>query len=77
MAIPQSRFCVDSKLFFDKTNGLIKGSSIAMAMVEDVVVAERPPNMRKRSSTFRYGGFAYLADRSARVRYGGGGREIA
>ena len=66
MAIPNSHM-VDPMLFL-KTNGLVKGSSIAMVMVEDLVVAEDPPNMRKRSSTFRYGGFAYLADRSAMVR---------
>ena len=41
------------------------------------MVAEDPPNMRNRSSTFRYGGLAYLADRSAMVRYAGGGGEIA
>ena len=44
------------------------------------MVAEDPPNMRKRSSTFRYGGVAYLADRSATVRYVlyvGGGGDIA
>ena len=55
-----------------------------MVMVmEDLVVAvvaEGPPNMRKRSSTFRYGGAAYLADRSTMVRqvlYAGGEGEIA
>ena len=49
-----------------------------MVMVmEDLGVAEDPPNMRYRSSTFRHGGFAYLADRSAMVRYVGGGGEIA
>ena len=59
---------MDPKLFFgNKTNGLAKGSSMVMVM-EDLVVAEDPPNMRNRSSTFRYGGFAYLADRSAMVR---------
>ena len=41
------------------------------------MVVERPPNMRKRSSTFRYGGFANLADRSSMVRYVGGGGDIA
>ena len=53
---------------------------MVMVIVEDAVVAERPPNMRKRSSTFRHGGFAYLADRSATVIYVlhvGGGGEIA
>ncbi len=59
---------MDSILFFNETNGLIKGSSMMMVMVEDLVVAERPPNMRKRSSIFRYGGAVYLADRSAMVR---------
>ena len=77
MAIPNSHICVDPMLFFGKTNGLIKGSSIAMVMVEDLGVAEDPPNMRNRSSTFRYVGLAYLADRSAMVRYVGGGGEIA
>ena len=48
-----------------------------MVMVEDLVVAEDPLNMRNRSSTFRYVGLAYLADRSAMVRYVGGGGEIA
>ena len=40
-------------------------------VVEDLVVAvvaEGPPNMRYRSSTFRHVGAAYLADRSAMVR---------
>ena len=43
-------------------------------VVEDLVVAvvavvaEGPPNMRKRSSTFRCGGAAYLAYRSSMVR---------
>ena len=60
-------FHVDPKLFFE-TNCLIKGSSNA-EVVEDLAVAERPPNMRNRSSTFRYRGVAYLADRSATVRY--------
>ena len=46
-------------------------------VMEDLVIAEDPPNMRNRSSTFRYGGFVYLADRSAMVRYVGGGGEIA
>ncbi len=55
-------------LFFDKTNGLIKGSSILIVMVEALVVAERPLNMRNRSSTLRYGVDIYLADRSATVR---------
>ena len=64
-------------MLFLKTNGLAKGSSMVIVMVEDLVVAEDPPNMRNRSSTFRYGGFAYLADRSAMVRYAGGGGEIA
>ena len=41
------------------------------------MVAEDPPNMRNRSSTFRHGGLAYLADRSAMVRYAGGGGEVA
>ena len=44
------------------------------------MVAEGPPNMRKRSSTFRYGGAAYLAYRSLTVRYVlyvGGGGDIA
>ena len=71
MAIPSSHICLDPKLFFDKkTNGLVKGSSMVIVM-EDLgvaVVAEDPPNMRNRSSTFRYGGAAYLADRSAMVR---------
>ena len=75
MAIPNSHF-VDPMLFL-KTNGLAKGSSMVIVMVEDAVVAERPPNMRNRSSTFRHGGFAYLADRSAMVRYAGGGGEVA
>ena len=46
---------VDPMLFFSETNGLIKGSSIGMmiVMVEDAVVAERPPNMRKRSLMVR------------------------
>ena len=49
-----------------------------MVMVmEDLGVAEDPPNMRNRSSTLRYGGLAYLADRSAMVRYDGGEGEIA
>ena len=48
-----------------------------MVMVMEDLVAEGPPNMRNRSSTFRYGGFAYLADRSAMVRYVGGGGDIA
>ena len=49
-----------------------------MVMVmEDLGVAEDPPNMRNRSSTFRYGGFAYLADRSATVIYVGGEGDIA
>ena len=39
-----------------------------VGMVEDLVVAEDPPNMRNRSSTFRHGVPAYLADRSAMVR---------
>ena len=64
MAIPDSHI-VDPMLFL-KTNGLVKGSSMVMVM-EDLV-AEGPPNMRNRSSTFRYGGFEYLADRSAMVR---------
>ena len=70
MAIPSSHICMDPKLFFDKTKGLAKGSSKAM-VTEDLVVAveaEDPPNIRNRSSTFRYGGLAYLADRSAMVR---------
>ena len=46
-------------------------------VAEDLVVAEDPPNMRNRSSIFRHGGLAYLADRSAMVRYVGGGGEIA
>ena len=46
-------------------------------MVEDLVVAEDPLNMRKRLSTFRYGGFVYLADRSATVMYVGGEGDIA
>ena len=66
VAIPNSHF-VDPMLFL-KTNGLAKGSSMVVVMVEDAVVAERPPNMRIRSSTFRYGGFANLVDRSATVR---------
>ena len=61
----------------NETNGLTKGSSIVIVMVEGAVVAERPPNMRNRSSIFRHGGFAYLADKSAMVRYVGGGGEIA
>ena len=73
MAIPDSHI-VDPMLFL-KTNGLVKGSFIVTVM-EDFV-AEDPPNMRNRSSTFRYGGFAYLADRSATVRYIGGGGDIA
>ena len=71
MAIPNSHTCIEPMLFLNATNGLTKGSSIVMVIVEDLVlavVAERPPNMRKRSSTFRYGGAAYLADRSAMVR---------
>ena len=76
MANPKSHFCVDAKLFMNETNGLTKGSSNAMVMMavedavvaEDLVVAEDPPNMRNRSSTFRYGVLAYLADRSAMVR---------
>ena len=46
-------------------------------MVMEDLVAEDPPNMRNRSSIFRHGGFAYLADRSATVRYVGGGGDIA
>ena len=82
MAIPNSHICVDPKLFLNKTNGLTKGSSMVMIIMEDlvvavvVVVAERPPNMRYRSSTFRHVGAAYLADRSSTVRYVGGGGEI-
>ena len=67
MAIPNSHICLDPKLFLYETNGLAKGSSMVMVM-EDLVVVEDPPNMRNRSSTFRYVGFAYLADRSAIVR---------
>ena len=48
-----------------------------MVMVEDLVVAEGPPNMRNRSSTFRYRGLVYLADRSTMIRYAGGRDEIA
>ena len=77
MAIPNSHFCVDPMLFL-KTNGLAKGSSMVIVMVEDIGVAEDPPNIRNRSSTFRYGGVGpYLADRSATVRYAGGGGDIA
>ena len=77
MAIPSSHFYVDPMLFL-KTNGLAKGSSMVMVMVEDLIIAERPPNMRNRSSTFRYRGVGpYLADRSAMVRYIDGGGEIA
>ena len=80
MAIPNSHICVEPLLFLNTTNGLAKGSSIVMVMVvEDlvvVVVAEGPSNMQYRSSTFRYGGAVYLADRSATVRYAGGGGEI-
>ena len=74
MAIPDSHM-VDPMLFL-KTNGLAKGSSMVIVM-EDLVIAEDPPNMRNRSSTFRYVGLAYLADRSATVRYVGGGGDIA
>ena len=77
VAIPNSHICLDPELFLNETNGLVKGSSIVMVMVEDLVVVEGPPNMRNRSSTLRHGGFAYLADRSAIVRYVGGGGEIA
>ena len=67
MAIPNSHF-VDPMLFL-KTNGLIKGSSMVMVMVEDLVVVEGPPNMRKRSSIFKYRGLgAYLVYRSSTVR---------
>ena len=48
-----------------------------MEMVMGDLVAEGPLNMRNRSSTFRYEGFANLVDRSAMVRYAGGGGEIA
>ena len=66
MALSDSHI-VDPMLFL-KTNGLAKGSSMVIVMVEDLVVVKGPPNMRNRSSIFRYGGFAYLADRSAMVR---------
>ena len=46
---------------------LIGGCSEAAGVV-GVVVAERRPNMRNRSSIFGHGGFAYLANRSATVR---------
>ncbi len=39
--------------------------------------AERRPNMRNKSSIFRYGGLAYLAYRSSTVRKFGGEGEIA
>ena len=50
---------------------------MVIVIVEDLEVAEGPLNMRNRSSTFRHGGFAYLADSSAMVREGGGEGEIA
>ena len=50
---------------------------MVIIIVEDAVVAERPPNMRKRSSTFRHRGFAYLVDRSLTVRYVSSGGNIA
>ncbi len=57
------------------------GAIGAVGAAEDLVVAEPRPNMRNKSSIFRYRG-AYLAYRSSTVRkflttlYSGGGGEI-
>ena len=67
VAISNSYIYLDPELFLNETNGLVKGSSIVM-VTEDLVVAEDPPNMRNRLSTFRYGSLVYLADRSVMVR---------
>ena len=73
MAILHSRIYSNPKLFLNETNGLAKASFNVMVMVEDAVVAEGPPNTRKRSSTFRYGDFVNLASRFTTVSYAGGG----
>ena len=63
-------------MFFLKINGLVKELSIVI-IIKNLIIIKNSPNIRNKSSTFKYIDLIYFTDKSIIVRYIDNKDEIA